>query len=345
MWKLSFIIVIFSFIWFYLNSSRERSLTLQVIKYFSRADGGVPNEDIASNAAWYGPDMWKRQDEWLIHLSEEEVNEFRVAVSASVATNKTLNLLTKEDFPLNSLAGNISVWRRSLSPEHGIGVVVLRGLPVNIWTRVEQEILWWGIGLHLGIPGAQNGNGDLLGHVSDEFFGESNDSSALGNVRQYRTSEKIEFHCDVADVVGLLCLQTAGQGGGRSRIASSVTVFNELRKQHPEMIKMLFESVPLDARGDAGINWFPVTPCAYNRGVLKTFWHTEYFRTAYRYADSPVASLPTLMGKLIDAYDAIANDPNIYLEMEFREGDIQLISNHVVRFCYATLIRVPHVML
>ena len=54
-------------------------------------------------------------------------------------------------------------------------------------------------------------------------------------------------------------------------------------------------------------------------------------RTAYRYPDSPHPALPAALAQLITAYDAIANDPSVFLEMEFREGDMQLISNHVVR--------------
>ena len=32
----------------------------------------------------------------------------------------------------------------------------------------------------------------------------------------------------------------------------------------------------------------------------------------------------------IDLYEAIANDPELYLDMELRPGDIQLISNHTI---------------
>ena len=280
------------------------------------------------------------QEKWLIHLSASEIGNIRDAVSAAVATNKSLSALTANDFPLGELARNVSAWQHSLSPEVGLGVIVLRGLPIHTWSTHEQEILWWGLGMHIGIPGAQNGNGDLLGRVSNEFFlVDDAKSLEVGNVRQYRTSEKIEFHCDPADVVGLLCLHTAGKGGGRSRLASSVTVFNEMQKKHPDLIARLFQPLALDSRGDSGMNWFPMTPCTYSRGVLRTFWHTEYMRTAYRYPDSPYPNIPSDVASLISTYDAIANDPDIYLEMDFREGDVQLISNHVVRYEYVLFLQ------
>ena len=41
--------------------------------------------------------------------------------------------------------------------------------------------------------------------------------------------------------------------------------------------------------------------------------------------------MPPKLKRAIAAFDEIANDPQFYLDMEFEEGDIQLISNHVVR--------------
>ncbi len=91
---------------------------------------------------------------------------------------------------------------------------MLRGVPVERWTESESEVFFWCLGQHLGIPGAQNPQRDLLGHVRDT--GESPEK-----VRHYRTRVNINFHCDAADVVGLLCLKKA-KVGGKSRIVSSV---------------------------------------------------------------------------------------------------------------------------
>ena len=195
-------------------------------------------------------------------------------------------------------------------------------------------MFWWCFGQHLGVPGAQNANGDLLGNIRNELAtspssNELDKNSQIGKIRQYRTNEFIPFHCDIADVVGLICLNSAGVKGGASRLASSVSVFNELRKRRPDLVPLLFQPTPLDTRGDGGVNWFNVIPSRYFDSVLRTFWHTEYFMTANRYKSSPVG--PSLaMQDLVRVYDEIANDPQFYLETEFLEGDIQLISNHVV---------------
>ena len=88
--------------------------------------------------------------------------------------------------------------------------------------EVDASICFWCLGLHMGRPGAQNPQGDLLGHVRDAGA-DARDAF----VRLYRTAANPAYHCDAADVVGLLCLQAAQarrrepdrQLGGRLRRA------------------------------------------------------------------------------------------------------------------------------
>ena len=68
---------------------------------------------------------------------------------------------------------------------------------------------------------SQNGRGNLLDHVKD--FGQTfRDPSSRGPY----TRERIEYHTDACDVVGLLCLQPAKRGG-ESTLASGGAVYNE----------------------------------------------------------------------------------------------------------------------
>ena len=162
--------------------------------------------------------------------------------------------------------------------------------------------------------------------------------------RQYKTRGKIRFHVDAADVVGLLCVHEAKQGGS-SRIASSVSAYNELlrRRQTPstqdsapvltesgrEQLQQLFQPILLDARGTGGIQTLSVTPIRYSsHGVLRTFFHAEYFQSAYNYPDSPQPS-PELLS-LLREYEDILNSDKFALDMQFLEGDVQLLNNHQI---------------
>jgi hypothetical protein len=229
--------------------------------------------------------------------------------------------MQRTDFPLPALARTVSSWARELA--HGRGFVVVRGLPVERWDPDDTALVYWGLGLHLGRPGAQNAVGELLGHVVD-----TGEDATNAFVRRYRTAGDIAYHCDLADAVGLLCLQTAKRGGA-SRIASSVTVYDELVRRRPNLIERLYEPVALDRRdeGRDGPGWVPVVPCRFAGGRLRTFYHSDYFRSAARHADAPVGAREH---ELFDVYEAIASEPGIYLDMAFARGDIQLVSNHVV---------------
>jgi len=94
------------------------------------------------------------------------------------------------------------------------------------------------------------------------------------------------------------------------------------------LVPWLFKPLAVDTRGDGGTDSFVVAPSAYYQGRLRTFYHGEYFRTAQEHPQ--VKPLTTTQYALLDHYDALANDPTFYLQMELAPGDIQLISNHTI---------------
>jgi len=49
-----------------------------------------------------------------------------------------------------------------------------------------------------------------------------------------------------------------------------------------------------------------VTPCRFAGGALRTFYHSDYFRSATRHADAPKLSGDEQA--LLDLYEEIAND-------------------------------------
>jgi hypothetical protein len=299
-----------------------RSYAEQAAHYFGRPDEGLPPGAIGGPAAWRGSEL--DPDAWRVDLDADQLAGFERALAAARASGKPLAELTAADFPLGErLRADVADWRRELM--EGRGFVVLSGLPVGRWGEAEASRFFWAFGLALGEPGAQNPQGDLLGHVVD-----TGDDRANPLVRLYRTRSDIAYHCDAADVVGLLCLETA-ERGGLSRLASSVAVFDELRRRRPDLAPRLFEPFALDLRSEErpGMRgWLPVPPCRYAGGVLRTFYHSDYFRSASRHADAPTLSDDERA--LLDLYEEIANDPEFRLDMALAPGDVQLVSNHTV---------------
>ena len=113
-------------------------------------------------AVWYRTD-WEQCDDWIIELSDEEIQELKEAVSLSKAV--PIVEMSAGSFTLPTFASRIRELRNELI--HGRGFGVLRGLPVYEWGRESVARAYYGIGCHLGVPVSQNAQGHLLGHVYD----------------------------------------------------------------------------------------------------------------------------------------------------------------------------------
>ena len=294
-----------------------KSLRAQTLHYWARPHESIPDRPIDTPAAWRGAELRERPDAWTVRLSDAEVAEIKAAVTHAQAVGKPLAQLGREDLPLPTLASRVDEWRYEI--RRGRGFVLIKGVPVHEWTEAQAETFYWLLGHHFGIPGAQNPEGDLLGHVRDQRTGQ--------DVRYYRTNKELAVHTDAADFVGLLCLQKA-KSGGLSRISSSVAVFNELLRVKPHLVPRLFEPLYFDTKGEGGVRALPIPPCRYSNGELRTFWQSDYYRTVNRHAHVP--PMTDELRDLLDTYDGIANSPAFHLDMDLRPGDVQLISNHTV---------------
>jgi len=208
---------------------------------------------------------------------------------------------------------------------NGRGFVLIRQLPVERWTRRRAAIAFLIIGAHLGNLRMQNAAGHLLGHVRD--LGRSSDDP---NTRIYQTRERQTFHTDSCDVVGLLCLQTA-KSGGLSSLVSSTTIFNEMRRRRPDLLKLLLEPIETDRRGevpDGGKPYFNIPVFNYHEGLVSAIYQRQYIESARRFPG--VAPLTPSYIEALNLFDELANDPKLNLMMELQPGDIQLVHNHTI---------------
>lgn len=295
-----------------------RESNQQMAHYFDRPHLRVPDGPIGGAAAWVGDQL--TEHDWLVRLSDEQVSSVAAAVAQARASVPSMMELTAGSFPLGALADEVADWRRRLVD--GLGFLLVRGLPVDLWSREDIEWAFWGLGQHLGEPGAQNPARDLLGRVTDYHDPHGSDQ------REYRSAGSIDFHCDAADVVGLCCLATAAEGGA-SQLVSSVTVFDRLIVADRSAAEALFEDFTLDLRQGPGVvpAWLRVQPCCYDGETLRTFMHLGYFGSADRHAD---VDMPDHHRRVLEAWSQEANRSGVALSMDLRAGDIQWVSNHSV---------------
>jgi hypothetical protein len=273
--------------------------------------------------AWFGPEMLKHKENWITILSPNEIRELEIAGELVAASGMKLEEITAKDFPLPTLVPKLLELRRELI--NGRGFALLRGLPSEKYTEQESSIIFYGLGTHLGSSRAQNAQGHLLGHVRDMGM-----SSSDPNVRVYQTNERQTFHTDSVDVVGLMCLKTA-KSGGLFMLVSSTTIFNQMRKQRPDLLQLLLEPIATDRRGEIPEGMLPyfLTPVFnYYQGYLTAIYQRQYIDSAQRFPDAPRLTEKHI--EALDMFDALANSPDLNFSMKFEVGDIQFVYNHTL---------------
>jgi hypothetical protein len=282
----------------------------------------LPPEQLTP-AAWYGPAMAARSD-WSMTLTAAELAEIETAVNAFLNREAEIAGMTVADFPLPALGPKLKQRVRSEVLD-GRGFLLLRGLPVERWGLSASAAAFFGLGAHLGSARSQNAKGHVLGHVRDLGLDPSDP-----NVRIYQTRARQSFHTDSCDVVALLCLQTA-RSGGLSALVSSTTIFNEMRRRRPELLKLLFELIATDRRGEVAEGqkpYFEIPVFSWHQGFLTAIYQRQYIDSAQRFADAP--RLTPAHIEALDLFDALANDPSLHMFMEFRPGDVQFVHNHTL---------------
>jgi hypothetical protein len=279
---------------------------------------------ITGPAAWIGPEI-QNDPSWIYRLDETAVEEIDHALAHAQRAGASIPF-SKDLFPLPRLAAALDRVLDEL--ENGRGFVLVRGIPRTRYTDAECELLYWGLGVHFGMPVSQNARGHLLGHVRDEGR-----IHADPKARGYQTSQRMDFHTDMlpVDVLGLFCLRTA-KSGGASKLTSALTLHNVLRAERPDLLDALYGMFHIDWRGEepAGEKpWFTLPMFSERDGKVTTRINSlPYYDSAARHGAQygPTA----VQREALEMVQEIANRPNLMLTMDFQEGDIQLINNHIM---------------
>lgn len=278
-------------------------------------------EKFTGPAAWLGPAMAQDESAWLYHLSPEDIADLENAARHFLALGRDLTEISAADFPLASFSGHLHTLQHKLL--HGNGIEVLRGLPIAEYSQEFASAIFCGIGAHLGSARSQNAAGHILGHVRD--LGASSKDT---NTRIYQTAERQTFHTDSADVVGLLCIREAKEGG-RSLLVSAESIYNRMRELRPDLLVKLFDPIATDRRGEVPEGakpWMEIPPLSWHAGHLTVFYQRQYIDSAQRF-EGAMRLTPEHVAAL-DMFDALANDADLNFSMQLQPGDMQFVYNH-----------------
>jgi len=273
--------------------------------------------------AWTAADV-ADEDDWTERLTPDELVELDAALRFALAKSDDVLDIDRDDFPLQALAARIEAIEEELI--NGRGFVRIRGIDRSAYTQAEMEMLYWGVGMHLGLPWAQNQHGHVLGDVTDQDKAVD-DPTARGNEIG---GVGLPFHCDGSDLVGLLCLAN-GIAGGLSAVANSVTIHNRLVQERPDLAAALYEEFPYDARGEHadGDKPFYLVP-VFTEWDDRLFVRAipPYIAASQRHPDAP--RLTPVQKEALARLVAMADNPEHHLTMDLRPGDMQFINNYHV---------------
>ena len=275
---------------------------------------------IGGPAAWRGPQI-ADDPEWKIELTAEHVVELEAALAGIDRPGIGLREIGIEDFPLPTLGPVLA----GIADEivDGRGFVLVRGVPVEGLTERQAELMYWGVGLHVGIPIHQKTEDDLLMHVRDA--GVDPDDP---RVRGYQTSARLDYHADSSDVVALLCVRPA-MTGGVSTIVSAVAVHDEIVRRRPDLADLLHTDWWHDRRsGDGPESFFQCPIFAENNGKLFAHYGRQYIESAPR--GEGVPEMTAAQHEAMDLLDELDNSREFVLDMAFRPGDIQFLNNYTI---------------
>ncbi|KAI6288973.1 hypothetical protein MCOR27_000543 [Pyricularia oryzae] len=279
-----------------------------------------------------GPTVWQKEQfeadatSWTHRFTASEVAELGATADAFIASGVDLTGISKSNFPLPTLHRTLEALRADLLD--GKGFVLFKGFPATEWGPRKTATAYMGLGTHLGYFVSQNGRGHVLGHVKDV----GDDAGQIHRVRIYRTTARQFFHADDGDLVGLLCVHRAAEGG-ESDLVSVHAVWNELQQRHPDVAELLTRPIwYFDRKGEVseGQEEWTRQPVFYlepgGKGRVYCKFDPYYVRSLTRFSDKGI--IPPLSEEQKRAIEILEDTcQRLALHMILEVGDIQFLSN------------------
>lgn len=272
---------------------------------------------IQERTAWVGKDL-VHKDDWIYHLSANAIQALDENLAYIESEKLTLAQINHEHLTVKDpgILAEFSKWSDEL--ENGYGFFLLKGLDVNRYSEDQMATLYFVIGLYMGQPVTQNAHGDLLGKV--ENVGDLKNKST----RVYETNAYLPYHTDLSDVVGLLSIRKAKQGG-LSSLVSAATVYNQILEKYPEYLGYYYHPTYCDHLGDPEPSLTPIF--SYWEGKLSCRYMRAYIELGHERLGIPLSSVQK---QAFDIFDHFINNPDLRLDMMLEPGDMQFCNNYSV---------------
>jgi len=280
---------------------------------------------LAGRAAWTGAEL-ERSGDWIRTLDDRQRQEIDAALREAKRHTTGPFDFGKVDFPLDSTAALLADISDEL--ESGRGAVRLRGLDVARYSEDDLRRIFWGLGCHLGTALYQNARGEIMGEVRDESrlsektYAPLEAGRIVSSRARARSTGPLRWHTDRCDVIALLCVRNA-RAGGVSKLASIVTIYNEILRRRPDLHALLcqdyWRSRPGDEDGQHPERAFPLPVFGVLDGKLTCQYSRTYVEQAQEFSEVP--RLSTLQNEALDLLAEVADDLPVLRLRTWRHSD------------------------
>ncbi|WP_050409218.1 TauD/TfdA family dioxygenase [Massilia sp. NR 4-1] len=279
------------------------------------------DSEIKDNLAWSAAQL-STDPAWVHTLTAGELAELNNALVRAMASGRPLEQLRTRDFPLHELA--ITLQGLAAELEEGRGVVRIDGLPVERYRESELRCLFWGLGQYLGSCVSQSDAGELIMNIKDAG-GDPDDLE----VRGVHSRGALQYHTDLCDVVGMLSVHAAAEGG-ESLLLNSLAVHDEIRRTRPDLLEVLYRPFcyakpKWDAPGERLLEMRPIF--AVHEGRFVSTYLRDFIDWAQE--DERVPRLQPIQTEALDYLDTLCNDARFSYSFMLEPGQILFFNSFV----------------
>jgi hypothetical protein len=277
-------------------------------------------EPVNDASVWTGDDL-QHDRSWEFILTAEHQTELARALEQTKERGLQLAEITKEEFPLPTLEAALKGVLEEL--RNGKGFALLRGVPTEGYEFDDLEKIYWGLCTYLGTGVTQNSEAGLVHYVTDGKRRPQQGTRGVGN------PGPVGLHVDLSDCVALLCVRQAPDDP-HSLVASSMTIYNEILRQHPEWLPRLYEGfiwnrADEEAPGETPVSNYKVPGFSEVDGVVTCRINGHWIQKGMERAGLTLTDEETEIFKFISE-TAAAN----CFDFPLHTGDIAICNNYTV---------------
>ena len=209
----------------------------------------IYTERVTDPMTWTGADLTSKED-FAFDLSARNVAGLESILLATA--KKDRDEITPADARHPDLDDDLARLYQDLM--FGKGLACVRGFPVEQHSIEDLERIYWAFCTHLGYLVSNNSFGHRMVRVQEEIL-----PGGVQPARGTKSRAELAMHNDAADILSLLCVYPAAQGG-ESQFASGPAAHNRVLAERPDLLNVLYQGFPHHRRSEQPNDQPDVTP-------------------------------------------------------------------------------------